>query len=866
MSSSRPRRGGKRRRACVALVAGLVAAPGLALGAEDENPRRQLADAASGAFQEMVAASAQDPARPDQARSRTVAAPSPTAPRLNPTGRTISLVVPITDGSVALGETTITLGADDTLRVGVDPTLKALSTLLDPRALERLTGQIAGRRELSAEEWAGLGYPVSYDPGRIEVRVTVPATDRVARGIDLAELERGEVGSFEAPAGLAGYLNVRGSIDFVHTGDEDGLGDPNLLFDTAWRVRNFVFETEANWSSAGADGEMRFQREGSRVVWDDIGRTLRWSAGDVTGLSGGGFTSVGNVLGVTVFRNYSDLAPQRFVRPRGERQFVLERPATVEAFVNDRSVRRLRLDPGTYTLRDFPFTDGANDVRIVIEDDTGVREALNFNLFFDRTLLERGLTEFSLTAGQRTELGDNGPEYGGGDWVIGGFYRRGVSDSLTAAVSFQAEESGQLIGAESTWGARIGTIGLDGAISNTEALGTGFAVNLSLSRLMASRGGRNNSLNATFEYRSEEFAIPGGNAQPNPIEFQIGAGYSFSLGEFSFGGIDVRHSASRGDDPDRSTVRATFGRRIGDRFNLTADASWQDDGIEQQVDFRIALTYRLGENSSLRGEYETRSERARLSWQSQRGQGVGSRSLSADIDYGRDDAGANLSASYVANRAELGYAFTTAYDRTSSEITSQRSSLRAGTAIAFADGSWAIGRPISDSFAILKPHASLGAARLLAEPSERGHIANSGGLGAALFSDLSAYSDRSITVDVPDAPAGYDIGAGSFRVRPGYRSGYVFEVGSDYSITLIGRLIDRDGAPIALLAGSAVEAAEPDREPVTVFTNRDGRFALAGARPGVWRVTMPTVPPSIYEITVQAGADAIVRLGDLEPK
>jgi outer membrane usher protein len=851
MSSSRPRRGGKRRRACVALVAGLVAAPGLALGAEDENPRRQLADAASGAFQEMVAASVQDPARPDQARSRTVAAPSPTAPRLNPTGRTISLVVPITDGSVALGETTITLGADDTLRVGVDPTLKALSTLLDPRALERLTGQIAGRRELSAEEWAGLGYPVSYDPGRIEVRVTVPATDRVARGIDLAELERGEVGSFEAPAGLAGYLNVRGSIDFVHTGDEDGLGDPNLLFDTAWRVRNFVFETEANWSSAGADGEMRFQREGSRVVWDDIGRTLRWSAGDVTGLSGGGFTSVGNVLGVTVFRNYSDLAPQRFVRPRGERQFVLERPATVEAFVNDRSVRRLRLDPGTYTLRDFPFTDGANDVRIVIEDDTGVREALNFNLFFDRTLLERGLTEFSLTAGQRTELGDNGPEYGDGEWVIGGFYRRGISDSLTAAVSFQAEESGQLIGAESTWGARIGTIGLDGAISNTEALGTGFAVNLSLSRLMASRGGRNNSLNATFEYRSEEFAIPGGNAQPNPIEFQIGAGYSFSLGEFSFGGIDVRHSASRGDDPDRSTVRATFGRRIGDRFNLTADASWQDDGIEQQV---------------LRGEYETRSERARLSWQSQRGQGVGSRSLSADIDYGRDDAGANLSASYVANRAELGYAFTTAYDRTSSEITSQRSSLRAGTAIAFADGSWAIGRPISDSFAILKPHASLGAARLLAEPSERGHIANSGGLGAALFSDLSAYSDRSITVDVPDAPAGYDIGAGSFRVRPGYRSGYVFEVGSDYSITLIGRLIDRDGAPIALLAGSAVEAAEPDREPVTVFTNRDGRFALAGARPGVWRVTMPTVPPSIYEITVQAGADAIVRLGDLEPK
>ena len=132
--------------------------------------------------------------------------------------------------------------------------------------------------------------------------------------------------------------------------------------------------------------------------------------------------------------------------------------------------------------------------------------------------------------------------------------------------------------------------------------------------------------------------------------------------------------------------------------------------------------------------------------------------------------------------------------------------------------------------------------------------------------DLAENIVHLVLARLPGAPAGYDIGSGSFRVRPGYRSGYAFEVGSDYSITLIGRLIDRDGAPIALLAGTAVEAAEPDREPITVFTNRDGRFALAGARPGVWRVTMPTVPPSTYEITVQAGADAIIRLGDLEPK
>ena len=62
-----------------------------------------------------------------------------------------------------------------------------------------------------------------------------------------------------------------------------------------------------------------------------------------------------------------------------------------------------------------------------------------------------------------------------------------------------------------------------------------------------------------------------------------------------------------------------------------------------------------------------------------------------------------------------------------------------------------------------------------------------------------------------------------------------------------------------------MEIARPDREPVTIFTNRDGRFGAAGLRPGRWRLEMPTAPASVYILDVPANALGVVRAGDLKP-
>jgi outer membrane usher protein len=104
----------------------------------------------------------------------------------------------------------------------------------------------------------------------------------------------------------------------------------------------------------------------------------------------------------------------------------------------------------------------------------------------------------------------------------------------------------------------------------------------------------------------------------------------------------------------------------------------------------------------------------------------------------------------------------------------------------------------------------------------------------------------------------------SFRLLPPYRSGYKLVVGSAYSVTAIGRMLDVDGEPVSLVSGTATELAHPERLPITVFTNREGRFGIGGLAPGKWRIDMLDDKKSSFMLTIPADADGILRIDDLK--
>jgi outer membrane usher protein len=632
--------------------------------------------------------------------------------------------------------------------------------------------------------------------------------------------------------------------------------------DGATRFGGLVLESEAVWSP-GNNGNPDFQRIGSRAVYDDQKNLVRWTFGDLQTIARG-FQSAPDIAGISIFRSYSVLQPQTIIRPRGDRSFRLERPSTVEVQVNGQIVRRLQLAPGTYDLRDFPFTQGANDIRLSVLDDSGRSELLRFNVFLDQSQLAKGLSEFGLYAGVMSPLRPNGPHYTD-DFAMTGFYRRGVSDYLTLGANVQADKNTRMGGVEGVLGTTIGTFGGNFSLSDIDGVGSGWGGIATFQRLIQRSAGRADSLNLSVEARSRKFGPVGTIVPNNPFRYEIGGGYSHAFNDYLYGGLDGRFSKGRGAQRDVQNYRATLGWRISTAVSMTADARYERDNLGSRFGALLSLTMRLGRYSSVRGDYDTRFDRARLSYQTLHGQGVGAYNVTADVERSNFGSGVNLNGNYFANRAELGVSHFGTFQNDFGDSTSQRSSLRFASSFAIADSHVSIGRPIYDSFAIVRGHPGLKGAEVLIDPSPYGFTATTGSLGSAIQPSLSSYSERTISVDAPTAPAGVDLGQGSFRLFPPYRSGYALTVGSDYTVTAVGRLLNRDGEPVSLVTGTAVELAHPDNEPIPIFTNRTGRFGAPGLAPGKWRITMLDPQKSSFTIVVPQKFEGVLKLGDLTP-
>lgn len=814
-----------------------------------------------------LAATAAQPGATPQAQERRIVIESPsvavpgTPGRLNPTGRAVTLTVPAKDGAVYLGDIVITIDTQDKLEFSAQRLLDLLSNVLAPDVLQTLQASFAGKATLTPADFEASGISIRYNPQQLALELGIAAERRATQSVQVSPLNRDRIGTFAKPADFSAYLNIRGNLDYIHDGFDEGLNEPIFFLDGATRLGGAVLESEGIWQP-GSD-RVDFQRQGSRLVYDDRHNLMRWTGGDLQTISRG-FQAAPDIAGLSIFRSYSVLQPQTIVRPRGDRSFRLERPATVEVQVNGQIVRRLQLAPGTYDLRDFPFTQGANDIRLSILDDTGRSELLRFNVFLDQSQLAKGLSEFGLYAGVKSPLGRHGPHYSD-EMALTGFYRRGVSDYLTLGVNAQFDNDSRMGGVEAVLGTTIGTIGVNFSLSDLDGFGTGHAAVVTFQRLIQRRDGRADSLNLSFETRSRDFGPMGTIIPDNPFKWEIGAGYSHAFNDFVYAGLDARYSKGRDAQRDIHNYRATVGWRISPDLSLTADARYERDDFGSRVGGLFSLTYRLGRYSSVRSDYDTHFDRAKLSYQTLRGQGVGSYNITADAERSDLGSGVNVVGNYYANRAELGLSHFGTFENDFGDSSSQRTSLRFGTSLAVADGAFSVGRPIYDSFAIVKPHPTLKNADVLIDPSPFGYTANTGALAAATQPSISSYAERTITLDAPTAPSGVDLGQGSFRVFPPYRSGYLHMVGSDYSVTALGTMLNTDGEPVSLVTGTATELAHPEREPVTLFTNKEGRFGAVGLAPGKWRIQMLDTQNSSYVIDVPQNTEGVLRLGEIRP-
>lgn len=800
-----------------------------------------------------------NPDGPGVRQGSVIVAPSRPAAEINPAGREVSLTTPVMDGEVYLGDATATLGVDGTVTFSAARLLALIGPRLRPELAEMLRGRFAAAGGLTGPDLRSVGVGIAYDPQTLEIGLEIAPASRASSVIGLGE-GTGRAVSYVAPASFSAYLNVRGSLDWVQQGPDKGLAAPIMFIDGAARWHDVVFESELNLQPglAGPD----YQRRGARLVYDDRERLVRWSAGDLVTIARG-FQSAPEIAGISASRRYSILDPQTIVRPRGRRSFQLDRRSMVEVRINGQLVRRIELEPGAYDLQDFPFTQGANDVELSITDDSGLTQSIDFDIFLDQAQLAEGLSEFGFYAGVLAPLGSRGPVYGDTP-AFSGFYRHGLSDRLTLGANLQADTRNWMGGGEFVLATPIGSLAAFGSASHVQGVGAGWAGLVNFQRSFARSGIAADALSLSLEARSEDFAPVGIRAPENPYSMIVGASYGRSLAYDLYAGLDARYSRGRGAEPDLNSLRGTVSWNIAPNLSFNGEVGYERDARGSRLGTLLTLTYRFDRRSSLRADFDSRFDRGRISYQTFGGAGIGSYTLNADLERSDLGFGTSVNANYYGNRAELGLSHFGIFERDLGASTGQRSSLRFGTALAVADGAVAIGRPVYDAFALVKAHPAIGDNAVLVDANGDSAAASTGILGSALQNSLSSYSDRSLTVSAPEAPINLDLGAGSFRLFPPYRAGYLLTVGSAYNVSAVGRLLDEQGQPAALVSGTAVELAHPDREPIAFFTNRAGRFGIVGLAPGDWRLETST-GGLIYEIRVPDTRETVAA-GDLNPR
>ena len=791
-------------------------------------------------------------------------APAPVE-RINPTSRVLRFIVPVNDGEVYLGDIQLAVSPKDELSVEAPRMLQLLEPLLKAESFKSLSDAAASAKMLDQPTLEKAGITLSYDPRSLSLRLAIAVENRLTRGMSM-RTQRGQQAVTLEPAGLSAYINVRAAAELVEAGGDKLIVPPLAAIDSAMRVGGVVLENESVVSARS--GDPAFRRVGTRLIYEDMHRTLRLTAGDLQ-IVPTRFQASPTALGVGISRFYGELDPQREIRSGGVQSFRVTSTSTIETFVNGRSVERRVFQPGNYTLADFPLAEGSNQVRLRIEEDNGKVREIDFSVYANQSLLTKGITEFALFGGVYSTPSRSGYDYSRQP-IASGFMRMGLTDQLTVGANMQVNRRAAQAGLEALWGSPIGLTSFSLSGSRSRGGRSGVATAMTYERVLSSQdGGRSQSFRASVEWRSQGFAVPDYHFYLEPTKLRASAGVVTSFANNGFIAADGFYeqqyrlpSATGGER--RYGARLTGGMDVGDRLSPTAELGIDRGSGRNEIYLRLGVRLRMGQRGTAQGEVDSRG-RARAGISTAGGTGNGAWLASGDVSRDKDMVSLNAVGSMLANRAELSVQQSANWNSRDNELASARTTLRAGFALAFADGAFAVGRPISEAFLIAGPHKTLDGKTIYLDPGTDSEMARSGRFGAALDGQLSAHNFRTLIYQVPDAPSGYDLGAGNVSIEPPYRGGYRLTIGSDYHLLVLGRLLDAEGQPIKLLAGKAIDLGNPKHPGITIFTSRDGRFGAQGLRPGRWRFEMPTEPVTIYEFDVGDSPDGTIRLGDIRP-
>ncbi|WP_220462422.1 fimbria/pilus outer membrane usher protein [Pseudomonas putida] len=221
-----------------------------------------------------------------------------------------------------------------------------------------------------------------------------------------------------------------------------------------------TFSTTGQWrqsfngAQAGASRQ-GFLRYDTTWRFTDEQRLLTYEAGDVV-TAALPWTSSVRVGGLQLSRDFAarpDLVTYPLPAFAGEAAV----PTSLDLFINGYKSSTTELQPGPYTLTNVPFINGAGEAVVVTTDALGRQVSTTLPFYVTSSLLQKGLTDFSVAAGSlRRDYAME--DFGYGPGVASASLRHGVSDFFTLESHVETAESLLLGGLGGTL--RLGNFGV----------------------------------------------------------------------------------------------------------------------------------------------------------------------------------------------------------------------------------------------------------------------------------------------------------------------------------------------------------------------------------------------------------------------
>ena len=703
-----------------------------------------------------------------------------------------------------------------------------------------------------------LSYDIVFDRRDLVLSLGIPFDLRGERVVLLGRRPNAVVVDVIPQADVSAFVSVRGGFDWIQQAPTESKGLSGFVadIDTALNVKGLVLEGEFRLSE---DGDRFFSRRDVRLTYDDVDNLVRYEVGDLS-IGSRPHQSVPDIAGFAAFREFR-IDPYTDPRPVGERGLVLERAARVDVIVNGARARSVNLPAGRYSLRDFPIVPSAiNDVEFLITYASGETERVIFPAFTTIDLLEKDRTEFGINVGVPYDDIEDIRRYDTGNFNLVGFYRKGITSTLTAGGSIEADKDILVVSGEASWASPVGSLGL--IVSNNlhnpglesgrlslqyNYLSTDPFSGMSIDGLLIVTGEEYRTLDRLFDGPDARVFASGRVSKVLDAKTRVQFGGSYALSS---------DRNTLGEREESWTASAALSRQIGPA-TLTGGLDWTTGGSRgSDLVGRIGLFVPLGRHSGS-ASYVSRDNTFRADIRRSARSAVGGFGYGAGFQ--RNDGGDQqyLRANYIGNRFEV----AAEQMRIRSEgDTDLRTGFTFGTALVTAGGKVALSRPVENGFAIIGNGTEVDT-RLAIEPrssplgGERAYAAYSDFLGDGVVPDLPAYFIRRIEVEAPDAPVGAGLNGEVFVLKPGYKAGYALEVGTaGGTVSALGNLIFSDGTPAGMISGSVrrldaiskngtVETSDTSADGV-FFTNSGGRFFVEGLDPG-----------QAYEILIEVDGD-----------